>query len=117
MPNRKRWYAELAGTFLLWVEQVPDNPPWKAYILHRFQAGAIQNLAGESVKIQILATRESFMARSESVAMDSAETTIRNDPDYREYAHRLGEMKWRECEISDEEWNVRCAQFVYEARQ
>jgi hypothetical protein len=117
MPNRKRWYAELAGTFLLWVEEVPDNPPWKAYILRRPRLGAVEFPAGKFIEFQISPTRESFIARDENIAMESAETTIRNDPDYRDYAHRVGEMKWQKSEVSDEEWQERCAKFVQGVRE
>ena len=116
MPNRKRWYAELAGTILMWVEEVSDNPPWEAFILRRPMAGAMVNPEGELVPVQIPATRESFVARNESIAMDACETTIRNGPTYSEYAHRLPEVKWQECEVSDDEWKARCAGFIAGAR-
>lgn len=112
MPNRKRWFAELAGTFLLWVEEVAENPPWEAFILRRSRMGVVENAAGQLFTVQILETPESFVARSEGIAMDAAETTIRNDRRYQEYAHRLGEMKWQECDVSDEDWQERCARFL-----
>ena len=68
MPNRKRWYAELAGTILLWAEEVPENPPWEAFILRRPRMmGFVESPGGELVKVQIPATRESFVARSEKI--------------------------------------------------
>jgi hypothetical protein len=112
MPNRKRWYAELAGTILMWAEEVDDNPPWNAYILRRPMAGAMATPEGELVPVQIPATRESFVARDERIAMDACETTIKHDPAYSEYAPRLPELNWQECEVSDDEWNARCARFV-----
>src|ERR1035438_8784827 len=67
---------------------------------------------GELVPVQIPATRESFVARDERIAMDACETTIKHDPAYSEYAPRLPELNWQECEVSDDEWNARCARFV-----
>ena len=116
MPNRKRWYAELAGTFLMWAEHVDENPPWRAFILRRPSVGALVNSEGELVPVQIPATSENFIARNEQIAMDGCEATIRNVRAYSEYAHRLPELKWQECEVSDDEWNARCAQFVTGAR-
>lgn len=116
MPNRKRWYAELAGTILLSVEEVQDNPPWKAYILRRPRLGGVGSTEGEFIPFQTPATRESLIARSEVIAMEAAETTIRNNPEYKDYAHRLGEVNWQECEVLDEAWQERCAKFVQASR-
>src|SRR5882672_4582117 len=111
MATRKRWFAELAGTFLLCAEEVAENPPWKAYILRRPLLGVTEDSAGNLIECQIPAVKgHNFIARSEKIAMDAAETTIRNS--YRNYAHRLGEMKWQERNVSDQEWDERCAQFI-----
>jgi len=88
------------------------NPPWKGSILRRPHAGVTLNSDGNLTTIQIPATGESFVAREATIAMEAAETTIQNTPDYHGYAHRLGEMKWQECSVSEDEWNARCVQFL-----
>lgn len=72
----------------------------------------IERPDGELVPGQIPPTLESFVARDERIAMDACETTIRYDPAYSEYAHRLPELKWQECEVSDDEWKAQSARFV-----
>lgn len=112
MPNRKRYYAELAGTILMWAEDGHGNPPWKAFIQRRPIAAMMPNAEGEMVPVEISATPESFVTRTEKLAMDLAVTTIRQDPKYQDYAHRWEEIEWHECDVPDDEWDARCARFI-----
>lgn len=113
MPIRKRWYAELAGTILLWVEEAPDhpnNPPfaWQGTVVRR-------PLELEDRTIRFDPDRF-FERRSAEDAMKSAEITVVNSPSLCEYAHRLGELKWREWGLSDQEWEEWKARFMIDGR-
>ena len=37
MSNQKRWYAELAGSILVWIKEVPADPPfaWEVRLIRR----------------------------------------------------------------------------------
>ena len=48
--------------------------------------------------------------------MKSAEITVVNSPSLCEYAHRLGELKWREWGLSDQEWEEWKARFMIDGR-
>ena len=117
MPNRKRWYAELAGTILLWVEEEPDNPPfpWRGFILRRPQKAVFEGPGGP-VKLTLQHKGDSFLDKSEKSAMENAERSVRNDRASHDYAHRLGELKWREWELSEEEWEKQSKRFYAEGR-
>ena|ERR1039457_1658407 len=83
MPNRKRWYAELAGTFLLWVEGVPDNPFWRA--LARKRGEDFQFLLGRWVVERFLfrlagsSQKDSFVLKGARLFLASQRTA----PGYR----------------------------------
>jgi hypothetical protein len=110
VQKRKRWFAELAGVFLLWAEEWPENPPWKAYILRRATTQLPVSATGELLEVRILSS-EHFVARSERIAIDAIETTIRNSRSHEGYAHRFKEAEWRLCEVSDKEWATQCERF------
>jgi hypothetical protein len=109
MPNRNRWHAEVARTFLLWVEETTDDPPWTGHVLRRPWKFAIETPNGPEMHTT-RPWQDSFVARNEAIAKDGAITTVRNC--FPEYAHRLDEANWVQFEISDEEWNQRIQRFI-----
>jgi len=117
MPNRKRWYAELAGTILLWVEEAPDHPnsppfAWQGTVVRRPLALRIDGPEDHTIPFD----PDPFFEKSAKAAMDGAEKTVINSPFLCEYAHRLGELKWREWELSDQEWEEWKARFMIDGR-
>lgn len=111
MQDRKRWYAELANTFLLWVEEVPENPPWRGHVLRRPWMVPIETPDG-FVQRPTQPWFDSFVARSERIAKEASVVTVANC--FAEYKHRLGELTWREWGSSDEDWEERCKRFITE---
>jgi hypothetical protein len=109
MADRKLLFAELAGIFLLWAEEVPGaNPPWKGNVLRRARKSAIEDSGGQLIEFTAPATLETFVARSEQTAVDALKVTILNSPAYNEYAHRLGELHWQEFTGSEGDWKELC---------
>lgn len=110
MPNRKRWYAELAGTILLWVEEEPDNPvyPWRGYVLRRPQV--LESAEGPVQLAPPLG--DTFTEKSERAAIESVESTIQNHRAFQEYGHRVKELNWKQWELSEEDWKKHCKSFV-----
>jgi hypothetical protein len=53
-----------------------------------------------------------FPATSETAAKKDAENTIRNNPFFRDYAGRVGELQWKESELSEEEWEEKRNRFI-----
>lgn len=112
MVSRTRWFAEIANIFLLWAEEWPDNnPPWKAYIQFGPRTTFAKNTAGDFIEVKIH-SRETFVARSKQIALDAIETTIRNSSEYQGYAHRLADIKWQQCDVSDEDWGLQRERFT-----
>jgi hypothetical protein len=114
MLNRKRWYTEVAGVFLLWVEEVapdvPDGPPWKGNAVRRLWRKFLETQEG--MPQEYMEPWEShFKARSKTIAMDSAVKTIRNC--FRDYVDKPESLVWIESEVSDEEWAVACNRFIH----
>lgn len=119
MANRKRWYAELAGTILLWVEEAPENPnnppfAWRGTVLRRPLKLQLDGPETRTIQFSL----DAFFERSAKTAMEGAEKGVSNSPSpfLREYAHRIGELKWREWEGSDEEWDAWKARFMADGR-
>ena len=113
MPNQKRWYAQVAGVFLLWVEEVvpddPDGPPWKGNVLRRFQNVLIETPEGPREGKELWQSGP-FFARSKKIAMDSAVETIGNS--FADYKNFLKSPLWAESEVSEEKWDAACYRFV-----
>jgi hypothetical protein len=109
MPNRNRWYAELAGTILLWVEEVQDNLPftWEGHAIRR-----PQKVAGHTFEFY----PDRFLDRSKESAIENLNVTVRQAPQFQEYRHRLGELRWKECDLSEEDWEKQVARFISEGR-
>jgi hypothetical protein len=106
MPNRKRRYADFAGTFLLWVEEAPDHPPpltWSGHVLMR-------PTPYNSIKEPWY--EPPFSASSEAKAKKDVEETIRNHPAFHVFAHRLSELEWSESNLSEDEWEEKRARFI-----
>jgi len=115
MSDRKLWYSELASTILLWVEEVPNHlkdapDSWKGTVQRRPMGPLIKDGPPIEVKPQV------FSASTAEAAMRSAEITVRNAPFYSEYAHRLGELNWKQWTGSDEEWEAWKARFIISGR-
>ena len=109
MLIRKRVYAELAGTILLWGEEMPDNPPftWNGYAMRRPVM-----IGQETVQFR----DECFKGKSEESVVEYLKLTLQNDAQFREYAHRLRELRWKECEASDDDWEKRVQGFIAEGQ-
>jgi hypothetical protein len=110
MPSRKRWYKEVAGVFLLWVEEASknasDNPPftWIGTVLRQ------PTLHGEFRFIRE-PLWDMFKAESEAKAMEYAELTISGHMIFREYAHRVRESQWTQSTCTEEEWERKLKRF------
>lgn len=106
MGNRKRWYAELAGTILVWVEEWSTNDPpftWKAYLIRR------PLKIGEQI---CEFCPDQFDDKSKESAIGNVSLTIRNASQFREYAHCLDGLRWYECDLPEEEWNSQVRHFI-----
>ena len=53
-----------------------------------------------------------FQGESEVAAKDDVEKTIRNDREYKAFAHYLGGLIWTKSEMSEAEWNQKRKSFV-----
>lgn len=114
MPNRKRWHTEVAGVFLLWVEEVePDNPsdpPWRGNTLRRLWRTFIETPDGTPQEV-MEPWGGTFVARSKRIAMDSAVETVRNS--FRGFDDWLKSLVWIESQASDEKWAMACDRFIH----
>lgn len=100
MAHGIRWYGEIAGLFLLWVEEVPDNPPWVGHVLRRPRKFVIPKEP----------SYERFAARTDTAAKNDAALTVRNK--FPDYAHRVGELEWKQFNLTNEEWDAIYNDFV-----
>jgi hypothetical protein len=110
MTARKRWYAELAGTILLWVQENPlKDPPftWEGHVIRRPQKAGNETWEFDP---------DSFWHTSKESAIKDTELTVRQGKPFREYGHRLNELLWRECDLSEEDWDKLIARFIAEGR-
>jgi hypothetical protein len=112
------WYAELAGTILMWVEEVPDdplNPPfsWQGTMLRRPLSVA---LASEDRIFEFIP--DVFREKTLDAAMEGATKAILNSdsPFINEYAHRVGELHWTQWKLSDQEWEQWKTRFMTDGR-
>jgi hypothetical protein len=85
------------------VEEVSDNPPWVGHILRRPWKVALETPEGLESRTT-LPWYENFPARTEAIAKDSAALTVRNG--FGDYAHRVGELQWKEFNLTEEEWKA-----------
>jgi len=105
MLNRKRWHTEIAGMFLLWVEEVvpdePNGPPWRGNLIRRFRKYLVETPDGPQEHLEPWG--DHFKTRSKAIAMESAITTLRNCSN--RYGENLSSAVWVESEASSEDWN------------
>lgn len=108
MQNRSRWYAELAGTILLWVEEVPDhpnNPPfgWRGTVLRRSLVLALDGPEDQRI---VRFTPDEFYEKFLETAKAGAVQGVTNSPSkfINAYGGRIGEIEWREWAGSDQDW-------------
>ena len=111
--NRTRWYCDIAGVFLLWVEEVvpadPNRAPWQGRVLRRGGPVRVEIPEGPPLRSRGLTWDDPFPARSKAAAIDAAENTIRNY--FPDYANRVKDPKWIESHVSDEDWETACSGF------
>ncbi len=112
MPNRTRWYCDIAGVFLLWVEEVvpadPNRAPWQGRVLRRGGPVQVEIPEGPPLRSR-LPWDDPFPTWSKAAAIDAAENTVRNY--FPAYANRAKNPKWIECHVSDEDWETACNGF------
>ncbi len=109
MPNRKRLYGELAGTILVWIEEMPADPPfhWEARLIRR--PGKI---GGTTLEYR----PDGFQDKSKESAIQNVELTIQQAPQFKDYGHRVNELRWMECDLSEEAWQQQVARFISEGK-
>jgi len=109
MSNQKRWYAELAGSILVWIKEVPADPPfaWEVRLIRR-----PEKIGGETLEYY----PDGFQDKSKESAIQNAELTIRQAPQFKDYGHRVNELRWKECDLSEEAWQQQVARFISEGR-
>ena len=55
---------------------------------------------------------DSFLDKSKESAIENAKLTVRQAPQFKEYGHRLGELRWKDCTLSEEDWEKQVARFI-----
>jgi hypothetical protein len=110
MPVRNRSSAEIAGTFLLWVEEYPsEDPPWRGYVVRRPYPVIFTTPDGEFVHTTT-AWQDHFPARTEAIAKQAAALTVENV--FPDYAHRVHPVEWVRCDHSQEQWESKVQEFM-----
>ena len=110
MPNRKRSYAELAGTILLWVQEETTELPftWTGHVLRRQRYFDAPDTPGPLL--------DCFRDTSEETARSKTVRTVEGSLVLSEYAHRLGELTWMTCNESEADWGKRVREFLATGR-
>jgi hypothetical protein len=102
MKTSNHWFARVAATFILRVEQIDDSSVWIAWVLHdtvRTNDGKVQYFAAYAC-----------LGESEEDAKDKAENMLREK--WGEFKQRLNKITWEKSDVSDETWENGLKRFL-----
>ncbi len=88
---------------------MPADPPflWEARLIRR-----PEKIGGTTLEYR----PDGFQDKSKESAIQNVELTIQQAPQFKDYRCRVNELRWMECDLSDEAWQQQVARFISEGK-